>query len=122
MESKNTVILVVVALAAMFAFKYMSRQMVPYVAFADAMKKGEYVQVIGSIDRAKGISTEKNGIRFTLVDPKGGTLSVIYEGEKPLNIEEAEKVVAIGNYDKESRHFKADKVLTKCPSKYENKR
>jgi cytochrome c-type biogenesis protein CcmE len=121
MGNKNTLALAVIALGAIVAFKYMQKQMVPYVPFAEAMAKGEYVQIIGSIDRTRGVTVSKNGISFMLTDAKGA-IEISYEGDKPLNFDEAEKVVALGTYDKATRQFRADKILTKCPSKYEKKK
>ncbi len=121
MGNKNSLVLVAVVLVAMFAFKYMQKQMIPYISFAEAMSKGEYVQIIGMIDRAKGITVEKNGLRFTIVDSKG-TIQIVYDGVKPQYIEDAEKVVVIGKFDRISKVFRADTILTKCPSKYEQRK
>ena len=121
MGNKNTLALAVIAIGAIVAFKYMQKQMIPYVPFAEAMAKGEYVQIIGSVDRSRGVIVGKNGITFMLTDAKGA-IEVSYEGERPLNFDEAEKVVALGTYDRVTRQFRADKLLTKCPSKYEKKK
>ena len=121
MNNKNTIALAIIAVGAIITLKYMQASIVPYVPFAQAKAKGEYVQIIGSIDREKGIIPESDGIRFVLTD-KNGSIDVRYQGEKPLNLEDAEKVVAIGAFDKSTESFKADKILTKCPSKYEKKK
>lgn len=120
MGSKNSIVLAAIALIAIFAFKYMQKQMVPYVSYAEAMSKAEYVQIIGKIDRVKGITAGKDGLRFTLVD-KNSSIDVKYDGESPKNIDSAERIVAIGIYDKNARMFIADSILTKCPSKYQNR-
>jgi len=98
----------------------MQKQMVPYVSYAEAVSKGEYVQIIGKIDRDKGIAAGKDGLLFTLVD-KSSSIAVKYNGESPKNIDSAEKIVAIGIYDRNTRMFIADSILTKCPSKYEKR-
>jgi cytochrome c-type biogenesis protein CcmE len=118
-NNKNALILIVIALGAMLALKQMQKSIVPYVPFSDAIKKGEYVQLMGSVDQKKGIVRNNDGIAFTLIDGKN-SLDVIYGAEKPLNMETAEKIVVIGQYDSKALIFRADKILTKCPSKYEN--
>ena len=115
MANKNSIILAAIALIAIFAFKYMQKQMVPYVSYAEAMSKGEYVQIIGKIDREKGVTAGKDGLRFILVD-KNSSINVRYDGESPKNIDTAERIVAIGIYDNNARVFIADSILTKCPS------
>ena len=49
----------------------------------------------------------------------GQTLPVRYEGLKPANFEEAISIVAIGTYDEASGELAANKLLVKCPSKYQ---
>ena len=55
---------------------------------------------------------------FTLVDPKTNeVIPVTYTDVKPANFEDAVSIVAIGRYENEK--FKAEKLLVKCPSKYQ---
>ena len=123
MNNKNALLLVVIALGAIAAFKFMAGQMVPYVPFAKAVQSADYVQIMGSLDKAKGIERSAGAIRFTLVDTTAKTeMRIEYAAEAPLQLESAEKIVAMGKYDKASSLFKADQILTKCPSKYEKKK
>ena len=123
MNNKNALLLVVIALGAIAAFKFMAGQMVPYVPFAKAAQSSDYVQIMGSLDRARGIEHAAGAIRFTLVDTTATSqIRVEYAAEAPLQLESAEKIVAMGKYDKASSLFKADQILTKCPSKYEKKK
>ena len=46
-------------------------------------------------------------------------MRVAYRGVKPGNFEDAVSVVAIGRYDPAQRVIAADKLLVKCPSKYQ---
>jgi cytochrome c-type biogenesis protein CcmE len=121
MNNRSSLLLFVIALGAIIAVKYMVNSVVPYVPFSQAREKAEYVQIIGAPDAKKGFALEGKGLTFTLND-KTGSIVVYYEGEKPLNFESAEKVVAMGTFDKKSSRFVADKLLTKCPSKYEKKK
>jgi len=122
MNNKNTILLAVVALGAIGIFKFMAGQMVPYVPFTQAVARSEYVQILGKVDTKKGIEHRTGAIRFTLLDGTGkDSIDIEYAAEQPLQLEQAEKVVAIGTYDAAAKIFKADKILTKCPSKYEKK-
>jgi cytochrome c-type biogenesis protein CcmE len=42
---------------------------------------------------------------------------VIYDGTKPGNFDQATSVVCVGKYETDA--FYADKLLIKCPSKYQ---
>ena len=42
-----------------------------------------------------------------------------YKGVKPGNFEDAISIVAIGHFDEGAKQFEADKLLVKCPSKYQ---
>jgi cytochrome c-type biogenesis protein CcmE len=119
-NNKNTIALAIIAIGAIVTLKYMQKSMVPYVPFEQAKTKGGYVQIIGSVDRGKGAVPGDSGLKFTLTD-KTGSIDILYPGDKPLNFDEAEKVVVIGSFDTGAGLFKADKILTKCPSKYEKK-
>ena len=123
MDNRNAILLSVIALGAIAAFKFMMGQMVPYVPFKQAVKSGEYVQIIGSLDRGKGVTRSNSSIHFTIVDDTAkDSIAIDYSAEEPVQIEQAEKIVVIGSYDKEKGAFNAEKILTKCPSKYENKK
>lgn len=56
---------------------------------------------------------------FYLKDTLGTVEKIVYHDPKPMNFETAEKVVIIGKYSDSG--FDADKIIMKCPSKYEKK-
>ncbi len=58
--------------------------------------------------------------RFYLQDSTGSQQLVHYYDPKPANFEQADKVVVIGKYDAQRQAFVAEKMLMKCPSKYQN--
>ena len=60
-----------------------------------------------------------NLTRFILIDDKGSEEEVILMEPKPADIEKSEKVVVIGGFS--GSQFVVDKVILKCPSKYEEK-
>jgi cytochrome c-type biogenesis protein CcmE len=46
---------------------------------------------------------------------------VEYDGAKPSNFDEADKIVAIGRWEKNKGAFEAKELLIKCPTKYEGR-
>jgi cytochrome c-type biogenesis protein CcmE len=58
-------------------------------------------------------------LTFDLKD-KTGTMTVVYQGTFPQNLGEAKQVVAIGGM--KDGKFESDKLLVKCPSKYESEK
>jgi len=96
-----------------------SRSMTPYVSFAEAKSAGRTVQVMGALDKgssAYDIATKT--LSFRLLDPNTKEiLPVTYTDVKPANFEEAVSIVAIGRY--QGGTFAAEKLLVKCPSKYQ---
>ncbi len=61
---------------------------------------------------------DPNYFTFTLVDNKNIAQKVVYKNTKPQDFDKSEQVVVIGHM--EGNHFNAEKILMKCPSKYEN--
>ena len=64
------------------------------------------------------INDDKTSFTFMLVDNEGTEQKVYYNEPVPADFQRSEQVVVIGSYrDKEI--FVADKILMKCPSKYQ---
>jgi cytochrome c-type biogenesis protein CcmE len=102
-----------------FAFTSFRQQLTPYVGFAEAQKSNRTLQVAGGL--VKGSSDYADGaLSFTIREPKtSATMRVRYRGVKPANFEEAISIVAIGRYSASDGVMEADKLLVKCPSKYQ---
>ncbi len=102
-----------------FALTSFRQTLTPYVSFDQATKMGHSLQVAGGL--VKGSSSYADGaLSFTIREPKtGSTMRVRYRGVKPANFEEALSVVAIGRYQRDEQTLDADKLLVKCPSKYQ---
>jgi len=82
----------------------------------------EYLLVPGKlIGDSVNFNGDKVELVFTLTDIKGEgyQLPVVYNDVKPDNFDDGADVILEGYYDKEDNLFKAEKVTTKCPSKYE---
>lgn len=105
-----------------------------YVSFSQAKAmaqngKTSKIHVVGALQKnIKGQvlgmdynpEVNPNFFAFTLTDEEKRTERVIYRNPKPADFERSEQVVVIGNY--QNNQFVADKILMKCPSKYqENK-
>lgn len=112
--------LLLVAFAG-FALTSFRSALTPYVAFDTAIQAERAVQVAGGL--VAGSSSYENAsesLLFTLEEAETGeTMRVRYQGLKPANFEDAVSIVAIGRYDPSEAELAADKLLVKCPSKYQ---
>jgi cytochrome c-type biogenesis protein CcmE len=91
----------------------------PYVGFSEARAAKGNVQVMGEIlTEQTSYNTEMGFFSFFITDANGDQMKVVYHGTKPGNFDQAESVVCIGRYEQDA--FYADKLLIKCPSKYQN--
>ncbi len=104
-----------------FSFSEFKSSLTPYVPYEMAIKAQRTVQVAGGLEPETFFYEQESGyLRFTLVEPETSeTLRVRYEGIKPANFEDAVSIVAIGRFDREADEFAAEKLLVKCPSKYQ---
>ncbi len=112
---KKTVILIsILCLLVGFIFFLNHDLMTPYVSIKDAREtEGEYVQIVGRLDRSRRIRTHKDGsYSFTVGDHEGERMQIRAVGEKPEKMELFEQFVIMGRYDKKKKLFKADKVIT----------
>ncbi len=103
-----------------------------YVDFSTAEKmasegSNKKIHVVGKLpkDAAGKIvgmnynpAVDANRFEFLLVDNNNLERKVIYNDAKPQDFGKAEQVVIIGKMEGEV--FKCDKVLLKCPSKYQD--
>lgn len=62
---------------------------------------------------------DANYFEFQLIDHSNQQMKVVYLQPKPQDFEKSEQVVVIGKMSKGV--FVAEKILMKCPSKYEDK-
>lgn len=96
-----------------------SSSMTPYVSFDEAQKSPRTVQVMGGLEKGSArYDTATKTLHFNLVDLESKkVLPVAYRDVKPANFEDAVSIVAIGKYG--AGGFQAEKLLVKCPSKYQ---
>lgn len=122
--NRKVLLLALMALFVGYAGLTLSESVTPYVSIAEAEASGSTVQVKGLLDE-KSPPPEQfaDEFRFVLKDEVDGrTMAVKYAGMKPDRFDEAYHIVAIGKYDGSDGAFHANKLLIKCPSKYENQR
>ena len=102
-----------------------------YVNFAEARGLREAKSLSGSVHLIGSLPKDAHGkvwgveeavdhlsFRFSLVDNVGDTQQVSYPHPMPMDFLRAEQVVVVGQAA-ESKGFEAQKILLKCPSKYE---
>lgn len=103
-----------------------------YVGFDEAEKisksdPSQKVHVVGKLRKdAQGKilgmvfnpALDANRLEFIVKDSLGRENQVIYSAPKPQDFETSEKIVLVGNM-KSDKIFYCDKILLKCPSKYQ---
>lgn len=77
------------------------------------LKKDDAGEVVGL-----NVREDKVSFTFMLVDNDGTEQEVFYNEPVPADFTRSESVVVIGSY-KNDEIFVADKILMKCPSKYQ---
>jgi len=77
------------------------------------LKKDSAGEVVGL-----NVREDKVSFTFVLVDNNGTEQEVFYNEPVPADFTRSESVVVIGSYKNEDI-FVADKILMKCPSKYQ---
>jgi cytochrome c-type biogenesis protein CcmE len=101
-----------------FGLTAFQKTLTPYLTFDEARKARGVVQVMGGLDKTSDrYDTSSQELSFSLVDEHGRSLPVAYHGIKPGNFKDAISIVAIGRY--QNGRIEADKLLVKCPSKYQ---
>jgi cytochrome c-type biogenesis protein CcmE len=103
-----------------------------YVGFEEAERIGlsdpnQKVHVVGKLKKdAQGnilglhfnAAMDANRLEFLVVDSLGRENQVVYGAPKPQDFEKSEKLVLVGSM-KSDKIFYCDKILLKCPSKYQ---
>ena len=82
---------------------------------------GQTVKATGVWVKEKSIQVDKasNLMSFYIKDAAGVEMHVVYKGNVPNNFESSTSVVVTGKF--QNGIFSASEILTKCPSKYEQK-
>ncbi|HTQ10327.1 MAG TPA: cytochrome c maturation protein CcmE [Fimbriimonadaceae bacterium] len=93
----------------------------PYVTVAQAKTStADNLHVAGDIVKSTVQQDIANHTLIFDIKDTTGTVTVVYTGTMPQNMGEANKVVAEGGM--KNGKFVSDKLLVKCPSKYESEK
>jgi cytochrome c-type biogenesis protein CcmE len=121
MKKSHIVLLVLVAAAVCFIVS-MFGDFSTYETFASAAKQpGKSYHVIGYLQKDKEMvynaKVDPNHFIFYAKDKAGNVTKVIFNGEKPTDIEKSEQIVMKG-YQDNTGTFHCSGIQMKCPSKY----
>ncbi|MGC8784698.1 MAG: cytochrome c maturation protein CcmE [Armatimonadota bacterium] len=109
-----------IALGLFLAGRAMIQTIVPYVSVAQARQSSGKVQVKGKLVQGSvQMDPIQKETRFIIEDAKGDRLPVVHPKLAQGNVEQATEIVAIGQMQGDK--FVAEKILYKCPSKYQGK-
>ena len=121
--NRKILLIALIALFIGYAGWNLSESVTPYVSIAEAEAAKGNVQVKGLLDKSIQPQQIDSEFNFTIKDEESGqTMPVKYKGTKPDQFDSAYHVVAIGKYNSDDESFHANKLLIKCPSKYEDQR
>lgn len=133
MKTTHIILLLVIAVAIGVIIST-SGDASKYVTFDEAQELAvdspeEKVHIVGKLKKnsfgdIEGMNynpaLDPNYFEFVITDNKNREERVVYLSPKPQDFEKSEQIVIIGGF--KGKTFKADKILMKCPSKYENKK
>ncbi len=119
MKPGKIILLAFIAIFLMVLAINFSQSASVYTDFGSAKVKGKKVHIVGEwVNRtASQYNSTSDLFTFYLQDTTNQVELVHYYDTKPNNFEQAEKIVVVGGY--ENDRFIADKIVMKCPSKYE---
>jgi cytochrome c-type biogenesis protein CcmE len=128
---KSHILIIVVIAAAIGIIITTAGDASTYVSFNDAYQMASEgnensIHVVGQLKKdasghVVGIEegADKVSFSFVMVDDQGKEQKVDYNQPIPADFTRSEKVVVVGHYAGDV--FKAEKILLKCPSKYQEK-
>lgn len=121
MKPTQIIIIAIAAIVLVGLGVNLSASASTYAGFDEAVDSGKKVHVVGQWvqrDQAE-YDMDRDLFKFYLKDEQEKEMLVYFNDPKPVNFEQAEKIVIVGSYDTERAIFKADEIQMKCPSKYE---
>jgi cytochrome c-type biogenesis protein CcmE len=100
-----------------------------YVTFREAIKMAEdgnnkKIHVVGQLKKDKEgnvqglqVTEDKLSVSFLMIDNENMEQKIYFNEPMPPDLHRSEQVVVIGSFKEDI--FVADKILLKCPSKYQ---
>ncbi|MEQ8338304.1 MAG: cytochrome c maturation protein CcmE [Cyclobacteriaceae bacterium] len=128
MKKTHIIGLVVIAVALMIIIST-AGDASTYVSFNEAQEMAEKgnnnkIHVVGKLKKDHDgnvinieTSPDNRSFRFALVDENNNEQMVYHPNPMPTDFLRSEQVVVVGAYNND--RFVADKILLKCPSKYQ---
>lgn len=91
----------------------------PYISVKEAKTmSASGIHVVGKLEKSTLTTDIRAGkTEFILSDENGDRLPVVYNGPPVQNLTAADRVVVVGS--SMDGRLQAEKILVKCPSKYE---
>lgn len=129
---KSHILIIVVIAVAVGILVTTADDASSYVTFTEAYQLAssgntKNIHVVGELKKdasghVVGIreGMDKVSFSFVMVDESGKEQKVEYREPMPADFMRSEKVVVIGNYSGDT--FQANKILLKCPSKYQEQK
>ena len=113
--------LIIVIFMAVMAYLFTETNIAYEENFSNIVASNKTMKATGSWVKEKNYSVDKENklFSFYMKDHLGNEMKVVYNGTIPNNFESSTSVVVTGKYKDGSFHAKD--ILTKCPSKYEEK-
>jgi cytochrome c-type biogenesis protein CcmE len=119
MKTRNLVLLGLLAVVAAIMLYGMLQNTGSFTNFQGARTSTSEAHVLAEWVRREEARYDPDADQFFfyLRDSTQHTQLVRYDDPKPINLDQAEKVYIVGQYDGDVFHAK--KIYMKCPSKYE---
>lgn len=126
---KNHIIAIIIIAVAIGMVISMTGDASTYVTFDEAQELSEKgfkksIHVVGELPKTAsgeivGIqeSPDKLSFKFQMIDENGRKQQVLFAEPIPTDFVRSEQVVIVGAY--QGDNFVAEKILLKCPSKYQ---
>lgn len=118
---KTQIVLLVLIMGAIAVLISVFGDFSSYETFASASEEpNKSYYIIGYLDTTRQMlydpKTDANHFTFYAKDKSGELKKVIFNGEKPRDIEKSEQIVMTGFMNGDTFH--CSKIQMKCPSKY----
>lgn len=118
---KSHIIAIIVIALAIGAILSTFADSSTYATFSEAaLKPNTEFHVVGELNREREMiynpHEDANRFSFYMIDREGNEQLIHFKGTKPQDFEKSEQIVITGKMGKDA--FLANKILMKCPSKY----
>ena len=112
----------IVATIGWLIFSNIGGATTPYIPVGEVVAAGPSDRLVRAVGNARDIVWDPSALllRFDIAD-ESGSLPVTYKGVRPDLLVEGTRTVVEGKYQADGT-FQATRLLTQCPSKYEEEK